>query len=171
VSVLLNSSSPGINFSSQDSYSIGSLPEGVAVGDINGDGASDIAVANKEDGTVSVLLNAGKGVFNTQTTYATGQDPLSVALGQFGGDPRVDIAAANSQASSISVLFNEGTQSYDSGVVPFSSQQTYAAGAAPVGIVAGDLNGDGLTDLVVIDSNAMIDSGTYGFEILFAQCK
>ena len=55
MSVLLNGG--GGTFGPQSSYAAGTHPSAVAVGDFNGDGKPDLAVANKNDGTVSVLLN------------------------------------------------------------------------------------------------------------------
>jgi len=43
-------------------YATGSLPRALAAGDFNSDGLSDVAIANYNDGTITVLLN----------TYATG---------------------------------------------------------------------------------------------------
>ncbi len=41
-------------------YGVGSYPTSVAIGDLNGDGKADLAVANYDDKTVSVLLNECK---------------------------------------------------------------------------------------------------------------
>ena len=46
-----------IHFGPAVSYAVGSGPGSVAVGDFNGDGKPDLAVANAGDDTVSVLLN------------------------------------------------------------------------------------------------------------------
>src|SRR4029077_6619241 len=59
VSVLLNATTPGSNpsFATQQTFAAGSEPVSVALGDFNGDGLPDLAVANYSDNTVSVLLN------------------------------------------------------------------------------------------------------------------
>ena len=44
-------------FATAQSYSTGSSPVEVAVGDFNHDGRPDLVVSNKDDGTVSVLIN------------------------------------------------------------------------------------------------------------------
>jgi hypothetical protein len=60
----------------------GSFPASVAVGDLNGDGRLDLAVANYSGDTVSVLLASGPpGNFAPKVDYPTGGNPASVALG------------------------------------------------------------------------------------------
>jgi hypothetical protein len=54
-------------FRNYASYSTGLEPFSVAVGDVNNDGAPDLAAANFGDSTVSVLLNTG-GTFVTTTS-------------------------------------------------------------------------------------------------------
>ncbi len=44
-------------FAAKIDYVTGSTPGEVAVGDLNGDGKPDLAVANDDDNTVGVLLN------------------------------------------------------------------------------------------------------------------
>jgi hypothetical protein len=69
---------------------VGSIPDAVAVGDFNGDGIPDLAVANLESGTVSILLGSGNGTF----TQASGppitviENPVALAIGDFNGDGR-----------------------------------------------------------------------------------
>jgi hypothetical protein len=113
------------------------------VGDFNGDGTPDLAVANTGDNTISVLLGNGDGTFqNQQQTYATGLAPLSIAVGDFRGNGRLDLAVANRDDITVSVLLGNGDGT-------FQKQQTYDAGTAPISVVVGDINGDGKDDLVV----------------------
>ncbi|CAF5105621.1 unnamed protein product, partial [Rotaria sp. Silwood1] len=56
-------------------YSTGTSPNSVAVGDFNNDTHLDIVVANSKGNTVSVLLGYGNGSFTDQTTYSTGSQP------------------------------------------------------------------------------------------------
>ncbi len=112
VSVLLNQG--GGTFSARMIYRVGSGSvsdaASVAVGDFNGDGMLDLAVANEFDGTVSVLLNQGGETFGPQTLYAVGSEitsePTSVAVGDFNGDGRPDLAIANGGDNTVVVLLN-----------------------------------------------------------------
>jgi hypothetical protein len=74
-------------------------PEGLAIGDLNGDGLPDIAVANSGDDYVSVFQNQGNASFTLSTNVATGSGydagPVLVILADVDGDGRTDVAAAN----------------------------------------------------------------------------
>src|SRR4051812_33406776 len=65
-----------VTFAPATSYAAGNSPYNgpysVAVGDFNGDGKPDLAVANQYAYTVSVLLNSGNGTFAAATSYAVG---------------------------------------------------------------------------------------------------
>src|SRR5580704_6290194 len=50
-------------FLSSVTYNTDSVPDAIALGDVNGDGAIDMVVANSFADTVSVLLNRGDGTF------------------------------------------------------------------------------------------------------------
>ncbi len=76
VSVLLNETAPGsatAAFAPQQTFATRSFPDSVAVGDFNGDGKPDLAVANQNADTVSVLLNKDNEA--TGTITATLVDP------------------------------------------------------------------------------------------------
>jgi hypothetical protein len=56
-------------------FDVGSFPRSVAVGDFNGDGLPDLAVANEGSGTVSVLLGNGDGSFQAARSFFAGSFP------------------------------------------------------------------------------------------------
>ncbi|HVS99469.1 MAG TPA: VCBS repeat-containing protein [Solirubrobacterales bacterium] len=122
-------------------------PTSVAIGDFNGDGKPDLAVANRRSDSVSVLLGEGDGRFAAEADYATGSSPFSVAIGDFNGDGRPDLAVANSGSDSVSVLLGHGDGS-------FAAKADYATGTFPISVAIGDLNGDGKPDLAVADAGS-----------------
>ena len=95
-----------ISFAPQATYVVGNSPIRVAIGDFNGDGHPDLAVANRGSGTVSVLLAKGDGTFGAQTTYPVGSGPFGVATGDFNGDGHPDLAVTNSSSGTVSVLLS-----------------------------------------------------------------
>jgi hypothetical protein len=117
--------------------------------DLNGDGATDLAVANRTDNTVSILLNDKTGKFPTNSpTYATGHAPVALAAGNFRLTGHMDLAVANSGDSTISILPNDGTGKFGAPItlaLPVNSIPAY--------LVTGDFNGDGTLDLAVANSN------------------
>src|SRR5438046_10184604 len=74
------------------SFDVGGSPSSVAIGDLNGDGRPDLAVANSTSGTVSVLLGNGDDSFGAKTDYGTGGGPNSVATGDRNGGGRTAAA-------------------------------------------------------------------------------
>src|SRR5262249_57760912 len=84
----------------------------VAVGDFNGDGVLDLAVANGGYNDVSVLLGNGDGRFEVARSFGTGSCPISVAEGDFDGDGVLDLAVANYSSNTVSVLLGNGDGSF-----------------------------------------------------------
>jgi hypothetical protein len=105
VSVLLGNGDgtfkPAVNYGSPGSYF-----DAVAVGDFNGDGKLDLAVANYDICNLSLMLGNGDGTFGPAATYAAGSNPYMVAVGDFNGDGTPDLAVANGSGDNVSVLLN-----------------------------------------------------------------
>ena len=144
VSILLGNGNG--TFQAQQTYSVGSGVQGVAVGDFNNDGSADVAVTNNRDNTVSVLFGNGDGTLQAQVTYAVGNEPSSISTADFNGDGHADLVVSNSGDNTVSVLLGNGDGT-------FRQQVTYAVGNYPVGIAVEDFNGDGNADIAIANSN------------------
>jgi hypothetical protein len=142
--------------------------------DVNGDGKLDLishgdtlvlqsakrnGVSNGDPGYYAVYQNVwlgkGDGSFGTRTTtlWYTTTDPMFLTpfspsnptstFADFNHDGILDRATLSTDAVSVSLGNGTGT---------YQPAQTYAAGPSPGSIAAGDFNGDGLIDLVVVNS-------------------
>ena len=87
---------------------MGSDPVAVALGDFDGDGSLDIAVACKAANSVYVFLNNGSGNFGSATTVSVGSAPDGVGAGDLNNDGYADLVVANSGDGNISVLLSTG---------------------------------------------------------------
>src|SRR5215213_3527617 len=99
-------------FTPSTNFPVGARPRAVAVGDFNGDGRFDLAVANFTSNNVSILLGTGTGSFGAATNFPTGVGPRAVAVGDFNGDGRFDLAVANLTSNNVSILLGTGTGSF-----------------------------------------------------------
>jgi VCBS repeat-containing protein len=139
---------PGVSFTGPTNFAVEDNPNSVAVGDFNGDGDPDLAVANQFAESVSVLLGDAGGSFSAATNIDTGGFPFAVAVGDFNGDGDPDVAVADGFGS-IKVLLG-GTGGTFTGPTDFP----LPAGSFPASIAVGDFNDDGDPDLAVADQGS-----------------
>ncbi|MGD1917169.1 MAG: FG-GAP-like repeat-containing protein, partial [Phycisphaerales bacterium] len=76
----------GVLFVPAVSFAVGVTPQGVAIGDLDGDGDADVVSSNGSTDTVSVLLNNGGGTFAPGVRYEVGRRGVRVAIGDLDGD-------------------------------------------------------------------------------------
>jgi hypothetical protein len=121
---------------------VGDRPCAVTIGDVNGDGKLDVAVASANWSTVAVLLGAGDGSFGPQTAYLAGNTPWAMAMADLNDDGRSDLVVTNDGSSSVSVLLgnSDGTM---------SARTEFPTSDNSRAVAIGDLNGDGIADLAV----------------------
>jgi hypothetical protein len=101
VTVLLDGT--GGAYGAPINYSVGAVPEGVAIADLNADGKNDIATANNA-GTASVVLGLGTGWPGTRTDYPMGASPGAIVANDLNGDGYPDLVVAEQASSAVSVL-------------------------------------------------------------------
>ena len=130
-------------FGSAVGYTVGFGPHGIVAADLNGDGKLDLASANAEDGTVSVLIGNGDGTYLPHADYPVGTRPKFVQTGDFNRDGKVDLIAANEVSGSVTVLPGKGDGTFGTGI------SSPAGCISPHAIGIADLNGDGKLDAIV----------------------
>lgn len=155
------------------SFLTGTGPLGLVVVDVNHDGLLDVVTANNGAGqpfeshtstsSVSVLLAGPDGLPGAEVRFTEGRmiplAPVAVVAADFDGDGNPDLALSNAPPTqappffdwqswgSVSVLLGRGDGT-------FGAQTHFRAGDGPGPIAAGDFNGDGVADLVVVNTGS-----------------
>src|SRR5438445_2732 len=138
-----------VSFNARRDFVVETNPISVGVGDFNRDGIQDLAVANYDSATVSVLLGNGDGTFRAGPTVAVGTGPHCVAVGDFNRDGVQDLAVANYASNTVQVLLGNGDGT-------FRAPRTVVEGGGPAFVAVGDFNRDGMQDLAVRDRKSVV---------------
>jgi hypothetical protein len=122
------------------------------LGDVNQDGRVDIATACLGTGAAGVLLAQANGFAPVQP-YSTGvgTTPSGIALGDTNGDGWLDIVAANNGSivsRHVRVLRGQAGGFGTAALYPTANSMV-----APLVVKTGDVNADGLADIISIDAN------------------
>ena len=146
-------------FQGQVSVAPGSHPRGIAVGDFDGDGHLDLALAGFDSnstssdtlGKVWVVPGHGDGTFGARTLLATGPiAPASVRAADLDGDGRIDLVAADwGFRCDIGCGYTPGGLFLFRGTGGglFAAPVQVATGWNPARVVVADFDGDHRPDL------------------------
>ena len=159
VSVYRNTASSGSmgmgSFAVKVDFITGTNPFSVAMGDLDGDGKPDLAVANSASATVSVIRNTatsgsiGTGSFAAKVDFTTGAAPVSVAIGDLDGDGKPDLTVANSASNTVSVLRNRDIIAISISNGAWNNPSTWNINRIPLS-----------SESVIIDQNHTVDITT-----------
>lgn len=129
-------------------FAAGSGPRSLAAGDFDGDGRVDFAITQAGKAAVSIVLAAADTRFIPVSSTA-----LALTTGDFDGDGKTDLALADRAQDRVKLLLGDGQGSFIE-----VDQPGFRVGSNPVALASGDLNEDGLADLVVV--NGLADTVT-----------
>ena len=122
------------------------LTASVDLGDVNGDGALDVVVANGRHwpGQNRIYLNGGRAAFTLARRLGDEEAATYAApLADFDGDGDLDIAVGNDRTRNL-VFLNDGTGRFESG-------GTFGTPSSTRSLTLADLNGDGHADILTVN--------------------
>ena len=147
VSVLMNRGDG--SFAPEAVYGVGPYPAAVTCADLDGDGDTDLVVANNGwhvgNGSITVLLNRGDGTFVPQPEILLDHPAsiTSIVSGDFDADGHVDLALPVLNENMVLLLYNRGDGRFERPVA-------HEVGQYPTAIWASDVDGDGGLDVVAL---------------------
>ncbi len=148
-----NTSSPGaIQVAAQALFPTAAIPDGIATGDLNGDGKLDVVVPERGVDKLAVFTNSSSpGTLSfTRSEFDTGAAPNVTTVGDLDQDGKKDVLVANGSANTVTVFRNAST----AGTITLSALPELSTGMTPLALKLGDLNGDGKLDVVVVNDES-----------------
>ncbi|WP_160603948.1 FG-GAP repeat domain-containing protein [Pontixanthobacter aquaemixtae] len=153
-----SSAQPTLDTASGTSFAVGERPRAITTADFNGDGRIDIAVANADSDSVSILLQQEDGAFS-RVDYPAGNEPADIADADIDGDGSVDLVVANHETSSVTIIINSGDGSFTE-----AERSPFNMAARPHlhSVAVADFNDDGFIDIASDSSDSDSISVMFG---------
>lgn len=121
----------------------GSVPYSAAIGDFDGDGWNDVAIADVRSATLVVRLGNGDGTFQPEALYLEGGLPPYILITRdVDADTHLDLVCANRGSDDVSVLLGRGDGTFRKALV-----SSTGPGTGPYSVAVADFNLDGVPDV------------------------
>ncbi|HEY6005022.1 MAG TPA: VCBS repeat-containing protein [Anaeromyxobacter sp.] len=128
-----------------------SAPFSAAIGDFDGDGKGDVAIADMVNLSIVVRLGKGDGTFAPEVAFPEGGvPPYNCIAWDVNLDGVLDVVCANRQSDDVSVLLGAGDGTFGDPIVSSVRVGPCASlpCAGPYSVAVADFNLDGVPDVV-----------------------
>ncbi|MBL7850136.1 MAG: VCBS repeat-containing protein [Cyclobacteriaceae bacterium] len=139
-------------FAPKVDFATSTQPREAIIGDLDGDGKPDIAAINRATPSITTLRNSstvGTVSFAAGVDFAAGTNAQGMEVGDIDSDGKLDLITVD-WTPQVSVFRNTSTP----GTINLAPGVNFTTGTSPVKVAIGDLDGDGLIDLVVANAGA-----------------
>lgn len=128
------------------------IPRSIHIADMDRDGQADLIVGNNTDNTFHIFKNSGSFAFDNAVEITAENEPTGILdVADFNNDGYLDVVSLAFRVGNSSIHFFKNTSSINN--FTFELQESVTNGGQNSDIVSGDLDNDGLVDIVVASRN------------------
>jgi hypothetical protein len=132
----------------------GSVPYSAAIGDFDGNGDNDVAIADEVSGTIIVRLGNGDGTLQAEVAYPVGGARSYILITRdVNLDDKLDLICANRGSSNVSVLIGRGDGTFRRAIVSPTGDNT-----GPYSVAVADFNLDSVPDVITANFGNFVRS-------------